>query len=165
MAKRIALLTLSVGSGHVQAAKVIERALEDGADHVEVRTFDAVQMARRWFLWLYVHSYWLMLRHAPGMWRRLFERRQRKRHRSTAPNWAFRRGCREVLRQLKMFSPHLIIVTEIGAAEIAALGKREGWFNVPILAVQTDLETELPWVQREIDLYCVASDHARSQLI
>ncbi len=165
MAKRIALLTLSVGSGHVQAAKVIERALDDGAEPVEVRTFDAIELARQWFLWLYVHPYWWMLRHAPGMWRRLFERRQRKRHRSTAPHWVFRRGCRNVLRQLKAFSPHLIIVTEIGAAEIAALGKREGWFNVPILAVQTDLETEPPWAQREIDIYCVATEQARGQLI
>ena len=144
MTKRIAILTLSVGSGHVQAAKVIERALDDGAERVEVRTFDAIALARQWFLWLYVQPYWWMLRHAPGIWRRLFEHRQRRRHRSTAPHWMFRRGCVEVLRQLKAFSPHLIIATEIGAAEIAALGKREGWFNVPLLAVQTDLETERP---------------------
>lgn len=165
MSKRIAILTLSVGSGHVQAAKVIERALDDGAEPVEVRTFDAIDLAHRWFLWLYVQPYWWMLRHAPGIWRRLFEHRQRKLHKSTAPHWMFRRGCVEVLRQLKAFSPHLIIATEIGAAEIAALGKREGWFNAPLLAVQTDLETEPPWVQREIDIYCVATEHARIQFI
>lgn len=165
MSKRIAILTLSVGSGHVQAAKVIERALDDGAEPLEVRTFDAIDLAHRWFLWLYVQPYWWMLRHAPGIWRRLFEHRQRKLHKSTAPHWMFRRGCVEVLRQLKAFSPHLIIATEIGAAEIAALGKREGWFNAPLLAVQTDLETEPPWVQREIDIYCVATEHARIQFI
>ena len=165
MTKRIAILTLSVGSGHVQAAKVIERALDDGAEMVEVRTFDAIQLARQWFLWLYVQPYWWMVRHAPGLWRRIFERRQRMRHRSTAPHWMFRRGCVEVLRQLKAFSPHLIIATEIGAAEIAALGKREGWFNAPITAVQTDLETEHPWAQREIDIYCVATEQARGQFI
>ncbi len=152
MSKRIAILTLSVGSGHLQAAKAIERALDDGADPVEVRTIDALPLARRWFHWVYVHSYWWMLRNAPGLWRRLFERRQEKCHRSTAPDWVFRRGCREVLRQIKAFSPHLLIVTEIGAAEIAALGKREGWFNVPILAVQTDVHTEPPWAQKEIDI-------------
>ncbi|MGD0694558.1 MAG: glycosyltransferase [Terriglobia bacterium] len=165
MNKRIAILTLSVGSGHVQAAKAIERALEDGAEPIEVRVFDAVELARPWFLWLYVHSYWWMLRRAPGIWRGLFDRRQRKRHRSTAPHWVFRRGCAEVLRRLKDFSPRLVIVTEIGAAEIAALAKREGWFNAPILAVHTDLETEPPWAQREIDVFSVASDRARAQLI
>lgn len=165
MRKRIAILTLSVGSGHVRVAEVIQRALADGGDIVDVRTVDAVELARSWFLWLYVHPYGWMLRHAPGLWRRLFERRQRKRHRSTAPHWVFRRGCAEVLRQLKSFAPNLVIVTEIGAAEIAALGKREGWFNAPILAVQTDFHTEPPWVQREIDIYCVASEEAKAQLI
>lgn len=163
--KRIAILTLSVGSGHVRAGEVIQRALYDGSDNVEVRTLDALETARSWFLWLYVQPYWWMLRYAPWLWRRLFERRQRKLHRSTAPHWLFRRGCVEVLKQVKAFGPHLVIATEIGAAEIAALGKREGWFNVPILAVQTDFQTEPPWVQREIDVYCVGSEEAKAQLI
>lgn len=165
MRKRIAILTLSVGAGHVRASEVIQRALEDEEENLEVKTLDAIDVARSWFLWLYVQPYWWMLRYAPGLWRRLFERRQRKQHRATAPQWVFRRGCVEALRQLKTFAPHLVIATEIGAAEIAALGRREGWFNAPILAVQTDFQTEPPWVQKEIDAYCVGSDEARAQLI
>ena len=163
--KKIAILTLSVGSGHVRAAEVIQRALVDGGDNVEVRTIDVLENAQSWFLWLYVWPYWVMLRRAPWMWRWLFERRLRKRHRSTAPRGLFRRGCAEVLRQLKAFAPRLVIATEVGAAEIAALGRREGWFNAPVLAVQTDFQTEPPWVQREIDVYCVGGEEAKVQLI
>ena len=163
--KRILILTLSVGTGHVRAAEVLQRALYDCLDPVEVRLLDAVRVARSWFLALYVRSYWWALRRAPGLWRWLFERRQRKLHRATAPNWVFRRGCREVLEQLKAYAPHLVIANEIGAVEIAALGKREGWFHAPILAVQTDFQTEPPWVQAEVDVYCVASEEARSQLV
>ncbi len=163
--KRVAILTLSVGSGHVRAAEVIQRVLADMDEEAEIRRLDAIELARSWFLLLYVQPYWWMLCYAPGLWRRLFERRQRKRHRSTAPHWIFRRGCVGVLRQLKTFAPHLIIVTEIGAAEIASLGKREGWFSAPVLAVQTDYQTEPPWVQREIDFYCVGSEEAKSQFI
>jgi processive 1,2-diacylglycerol beta-glucosyltransferase len=158
LSKKIVILTLSIGSGHVRAAQVIQRALADGADNINVKTLDILEFARRWFLWLYVWPYWAMLRAAPWMWRWLFERRQKKQHRSTAPREVFRRGCVEVLRELETFSPHLVIVTEIGASEIAALGRREGWFNAPILAVQTDFQTEPPWVQREIDVYCVGSE-------
>jgi processive 1,2-diacylglycerol beta-glucosyltransferase len=163
--KRIAILTLSVGSGHVRAAEVIQRALADGNGPVEVRVLDALHTARFWFLWLYVRPYWWMLRYAPWLWRGLFERRQRKFHRSTAPHWVFRRGCVEVLKQLQAFVPHLVVATEIAAAEIAALGRREGWFNAPILAVQTDFQTEPPWAQPEIDVYCVGSDEAKAQLV
>jgi processive 1,2-diacylglycerol beta-glucosyltransferase len=158
-------LTLGVGSGHLRASEAVQRALYDGNDPIEVKVVDALDSARRWFHWLYVDPYWWMLRNAPRLWRMLFERRQRRRHNSTAPDWFFRRGCREVLRQIKSLAPQLVIVTEIGAAEIAALGRREGWFNAPILAVQTDFHTEPPWVQAEIDAYCVASEEARGQLI
>lgn len=163
--KRIAILTLSVGSGHVRASEVLQRALLGGGENVEVRMLDALEHARSWFLGLYVRPYWWMLRRAPWLWRWLFERRQAKQHRSTAPRWVFRKGCADVLRRLKSLAPHLVIVTEIGAAEIAALARREGSFNAPVLAVQTDFQTEPPWVQHEIDVYCVASDEARSQLI
>jgi len=162
--KRVCILTLGVGSGHVRASETVQRALNDGSDPIEVKVVDALDSAHRWFHWLYVDPYWWMLRNAPWLWRKLFDLRQHKRHRSTAPSWIFRRGCRETLRQIKSFAPHLVIVTEIGAAEIAALGRREGWYNAPILAVQTDFHTERPWVQAEIDVYCVGSEEARAQL-
>jgi processive 1,2-diacylglycerol beta-glucosyltransferase len=163
--KRILILTLSVGTGHVRAAEVLQRALYDCTDPVEVRLLDVLKVARSWFLTLYVRPYWWLLRHAPGLWRWLFKRRQKKLHRATAPRWIFRHGCREVLEQLKAFAPHLVIANEIGAVEIAALGKREGWFYAPILAVQTDFQSEPPWVQAEVDVYCVGSEEARSQLV
>lgn len=163
--KRIFILTLSVGTGHLRAAEVLQRAFYDRDDPIEVRLLDVLKVARSWFLTLYVRPYWWMLRHAPGLWRRLFERRQKKLHRATAPRWVFRRGCRQVLEQLKAYSPHLVIANEVGAVEIAALGKREGWFFAPILAVQTDFQTEPPWVQEEVDVYCVGSEEARSELV
>ena len=165
MRKRIAILTLSVGSGHMRASSVIESVLRDGDDGLDVRIIDALDMAKGWFEWAYVHPYWWMLRHAPGTWRRLFELRERQRHRATAPHWVFRRGCIKVLEHFQSFAPELVIATEIGAVEIAALGKREGWFQAPILAVLTDLHAEPPWVQPEVDFYCVGSAEARDQLI
>jgi processive 1,2-diacylglycerol beta-glucosyltransferase len=165
MRKRIVILSLSVGSGHVRAAQVVQRALTDGGEDLEILNLDVLAHAHRWFHWVYVDPYWVMLRRFPGVWKSLFERRQEKQHRATAPHWIFRRGCSAVFKRLKEFAPHQVIATEIGAAEIAALAKREGIVNAPVLAVQTDYYTEPPWVQREIDVYCVGSDEARRQLV
>ncbi len=168
--KRIAILSLGVGMGHRRAAEVIETVLHggplaSGVVDIKVQNLDALDLAKRWFFLFYVQPYWWMLRRAPWLWRWLFERRQARLHRSTAPAWVFRRGCRDLLDHLRTMDPHLVIATEIGAAEIAALGRREGFFNAPILAVQTDYQTEPPWVQPEIDFYCVGSDEAKMQLI
>lgn len=163
--KKIAVLTLSVGSGHVRAAEVVQRALADREGAIDVRILDVLDLARSWFRWTYVAPYWAMLRYAPWMWRRLFGLRQRKGHRATAPHAVLRRGCRDSLGQLKAFAPHLVIATEIGAVELAAIGKREGCHNAPILAVHTDFQTEPPWVQPEIDIYCAGSEEAKAQLM
>lgn len=163
--KRVCILTLGVGAGHVRASQAVQRALYDAQDPATVKLIDALESARRWFHWLYVDPYWWMLHHAPWLWRNVFERRQRRQSRATAPEWVFRHGCHDVLHQLRDFAPDLVIVTEVGATEIGCLGRREGWFNAPILAVQTDFQTEPPWVQPEIDAYCVGSEEARAQLI
>jgi processive 1,2-diacylglycerol beta-glucosyltransferase len=163
--KKIMILTLSVGSGHVQASTVIRDALADGPESLEVKNVDAIPLSEPWFPWLYVQPYWWMLRYKREAWRWWYEWRQRKRHRATAPRWVFRRGCVKVLKELRDFSPNLVVVTEVGAAEIAVIGKREGWFAAPILAVLTDFQAEPPWVQREIDFYCVATQQAKTQLI
>ncbi|MGD1104726.1 MAG: hypothetical protein ABSA59_21995, partial [Terriglobia bacterium] len=94
--KRVCILTLGVGAGHLRASEAVQRALYDSNDPIEVKVADALDSARRWFHWLYVDPYWWMLRNAPWLWRILFERRQRKLHHSTAPDWFFRCGCREV---------------------------------------------------------------------
>ncbi|HEV2425974.1 MAG TPA: glycosyltransferase [Terriglobia bacterium] len=165
MKKRVAILTLGVGAGHVRASSVIESALRDGGDDLEILVVDALDLARAWFQWVYVRSYWMMLRYAPAAWKALFERRNNNGHRATAPRWVFRLGCAKVLERFRAFRPELVIANEIGAVEIAALAKREGWFNAPLLAVQTDFHAEPPWVQQEVDFYCVGSGEAREQLV
>ena len=163
--RRIAILTFGVGAGHLRASQAIHQALHDGADNVDARTIDALDLAKPWFQRFYVRPYGWMVRRAPWAWRKMFAWRQFRRHAATAPDWFFRRGCRSVLEQLRTLQPHLVIATEVGAAELAALGRREGWFNAPILAAQTDFHAEFPWVKREIDVYCVGSDEAKCQLI
>lgn len=163
--RRIAILTLSVGSGQLRASQAIHQALHDGADNVDARTIDVLELAKPWFVRGYVRSSRMLLRRAPWAWRKLFDWRQRKQVRKTAPDWFFRRGCRAVLARLKAFRPHLVITTEVGSAQLAALGRREGWFDAPILASQTGFYAESPWVKPEIDIHCVGSEEARRQLI
>jgi processive 1,2-diacylglycerol beta-glucosyltransferase len=163
--RRIAILTLGVGAGNLRASQAVHLALHDGADDVEARTIDILDLAEPWFLRLYAYPSWLMVRRAPSVWRRLFEWRQRKQLRKTSPDWLFRHGCRSVLARLRSFRPHLVIATEMGAARVAGLGRREGWFDAPVLAVQTDFCAQPPWVCKEIDVYSVSSEQSRSQMI
>ena len=67
--KRVCILTLGVGSGHLRASEAVQRALYDSNDPMESKVVDALDSSRRWFHWLYVDPYWWMLRNAPWLWR------------------------------------------------------------------------------------------------
>src|SRR3989442_9304265 len=130
---RVVILTLSFGSGHVRAAEVVQRALLDGGEDVEVRTIDALELARSWFLTLYVRPYWWMLANAPWMWRWLFERREKKVYCGTAPPLLFPRGCAGGPPPDKEVASPPGICTGNGAGGNAALGGGGGGGNGPPL--------------------------------
>src|SRR5579884_4271275 len=163
--RRIAILTLGARAAHMRAAQAIHQALHDGADNVEARTIDALDRAQPWFVRLCALSHGSMARSTPAVWRRLWEWQQRKRLRRTSLDWIFRHACRPVLSRLQSFRPHLVIVVDSDSAQLAALGRREGWFDASILAAQADFYTEPRWVKDEIDVYCAGSEAAKNQLI
>jgi processive 1,2-diacylglycerol beta-glucosyltransferase len=162
--RNITLLTLAAGPGPVRTAEVIQRAVQDGGDNLDLRTLDALELGGGWFRQLYVARWAGALRSTIRQARRLFPWGKSGQE-GELPDWILRQGCREVHRRLRESPPHLVITMDMGAAEIAARAKFDGWFNCPILAVQTELEIEPAWVRREIDVYTVVSDDARAQLI
>lgn len=164
-ARRILLLTLSFGSGHVRAAHTIAAELKRQEPDVEVLVIDALARCRFLFRACYVWPYWAMVRYAPALWARFFARRLAKRHERTAPDWAFRLGCADVFKTIAKFKPETIVATEVAACEIAALAKRDGLTNARLISVITDYEAEPVWIKPEVDTYTVPDEYVRDQLI
>ena len=162
---RILLLTLSFGSGHVRASHVIAKELQDLRPDAQVRVVDALQGCRWWFRAFYVAPYWLMVRHFPSVWRKLFETRLRNRHSRTAPAWAFRRGCAHIFDAIAQIDPDVIVAVEVAACEMAAIAKGDCLTHARLISVITDHETEPVWVKDEVDAYAVADETVREQLI
>jgi processive 1,2-diacylglycerol beta-glucosyltransferase len=163
-APRVLVLTLSFGSGHVQAARTIAREIKRQAPDAEVRTVDALTDCRMLFRAFYVWPYWAMVRYAPALWDRFFTRRTAQMKRNTAPEWAFRFGCPRVFKTILDFKPDAIVATEVAACELAAIAKHDGLAQARIISVITDYEAEPVWVKREVEVYAVADDHVRDQL-
>ncbi|HEV7373406.1 MAG TPA: glycosyltransferase [Pyrinomonadaceae bacterium] len=163
-ARRILVLTLSFGSGHVQAAHTIAREVERQAPDAEVRIVDAISDSRLLFRAGYVWPYWMMIRRAPALWDRFFARRTARMAEHTAPEWAFHWGCPHVFRTIVEFRPDAIVATEVAACEMAVMAKREGLTTAPIINVITDYEAEPVWVKPEVEVYAVADECVRDQL-
>lgn len=162
---RILILTLSFGSGHVRASQTIAKELKRLRPDTRVAVIDALKNCRWWFHAFYVAPYWLMLRHFPGAWRRLFETRIRDQHSRTAPDWAFRFGCPQVFEAIRRTNPDVIVAVEVAACEMAAIAKRQGLPAARLIAVITDHEAEPVWVKQEVDLYAVPDETVGQELI
>ena len=161
---RILVLTLSFGWGHVRAARTIATELLAQAPNAEVCVVDALASPRFLFHAGYVWPYWAMLRYAPALWDWFFNRRLTRKHRRTAPGWAFRFGCPQVFEAIRDFQPDTIVATEVAACEMAASAKRRGLTDARILNVLTDYESEPVWVQPEVDRYAVGDKYVADQL-
>jgi processive 1,2-diacylglycerol beta-glucosyltransferase len=161
---RVLVLTLSFGSGHVQAARTVAREIERRAPDAEVRVLDALADCRFLFRAFYVWPYWAMVRYAPALWDRFFTRRTARMKQNTAPAWAFRFGCPQVFQAISDFKPDSIVATEVAACELAAMAKGDGLTKARIINVITDYEAEPAWVKSGVDAYAVADDRVRDQL-
>jgi processive 1,2-diacylglycerol beta-glucosyltransferase len=163
--RRILVLTLSFGSGHVRAAKAVACEMRAQAPGSEVVVLDALKDCRRLFRAFYEWPYWLMLRYAPMLWDRFSAARITHQHQSTAPAWAFRLGCPKVFSTIKSFTPDVIVAVEVAACEMAVIARRLGLTRAPILSVITDYESEPVWVKPEVAAFTVADEHVRAELI
>jgi processive 1,2-diacylglycerol beta-glucosyltransferase len=162
---RILVLTLSFGSGHVRAAETVARELCALDANANVRVTDALAESRLLFRAAYVAPYWVMVRHAPAVWRWFFARRIKNQSRETAPEWAFQRGCPQVFDEITRWHPRVVVACEVAACEMAATAKRRGLTDAKLVCVITDHEAEPVWVKPEVDLYAVADERVRESLI
>jgi processive 1,2-diacylglycerol beta-glucosyltransferase len=163
-ARRILVLTLSFGSGHVRAARAVADELRRQEPAADVRVVDALEEARIAFRACYAWPYWLMIRRAPKLWERFFESRVARGDEGTAPAWAFRWGCAHVFKLVAEFRPETIVACEVAACELASLAGREGLTSARVVAVITDHDAEPVWVKPEVDAYAVADERVRQQL-
>lgn len=162
--RRIFILTLSFGSGHVRAAHAIEAEIRRSAPQTKLCLVDALKVCRPLFLIFYVWPYWMMVRYAPLLWKRFFEARVARKSKQTAPAWAFQYGCRRVFQEIAQFKPDTIVAVEVAACEIAVIAKRSGLTTARIINVITDHEAEPVWVKPEVELYVVADQRVHKQI-
>ncbi|WP_352431497.1 hypothetical protein [Pyrinomonas sp.] len=164
--RRVLLLTLSFGSGHVRAAQAVAQQISVVAPDARTLVVDALDECRALFRALYVWPYWTMIRRAPALWNGLFAMRRRTQTKlsATAPAVLFEWGCAHVFRTIESFAPDVIVAAEVAACEMAALARRRNLTRARIVAVITDHETEPAWVKDEVDIYAVADERVGEQL-
>jgi processive 1,2-diacylglycerol beta-glucosyltransferase len=154
-------LTIPHGAAHQRVAAALRQALLDVEPGLTVEIVNALEHCARWFR-AYYDSYEIPLKYWPSLWGWI-EGKQHA-HTSTGPGWLYRRGGRGLFRFLEQFAPDIVIATEVGTCELAALHKRERGVKYFLVGATAGVDIDRPWAQPEVGLYPVMPGDLAAQL-
>jgi processive 1,2-diacylglycerol beta-glucosyltransferase len=157
------ILTISNGAGHIRTAQGIASAIRARQPFARVLIADVADYMSPFARFTHIDAYLWIVKHAPAVWDRID--RYQKRQTQTSPEWFYRRGCRRLFDLARQVRPRAIVATEVGCCEIAALIKRDLTLDVPLVAVNAELDADRAWVQPEVDLYCFAAEECAAKIV
>jgi processive 1,2-diacylglycerol beta-glucosyltransferase len=158
---RILILAMPHGAAHQRAAQALREAFAMLEPDAEVAVIDTLRHCSPWFR-AYYNSYLIPLAIWPGLWRWI-ENRQHQAA-STSPGWIYRQGAKPLFRYLRNFAPDVVIATEVGTCELAALYKREANANLSLVGLEL-MDFNRAWVQPEADLFLTTHVDLAAELV
>lgn len=160
----VLILTIANGAGHTRAAEAIALAIRAAGTSRDVLVVDVADYMTRVARFTHVTAYMWLVKHAPTVWDRMDKYQKKQEH--TSPEWYYRRGCRHLFELARSVRPVALIATEVGCCEIAALIKRDlSLDESPLVAVNVNYDADRAWVQSEVNLFCVATEQVRDELM
>jgi processive 1,2-diacylglycerol beta-glucosyltransferase len=152
---------MSHGAAHARAAAALRTAFADLQPSVDAQVVDTLQHCTAWFR-AYYNSYVIPLTVWPSLWRWIESKQSQSE--STGHNWLYRRGARPLFRYLRDYAADVVIATEVGTCELAALCKREAHAHFALVGVEL-MDFNRAWVQPEVDLFLATHPDLAAELV
>jgi processive 1,2-diacylglycerol beta-glucosyltransferase len=163
-ARRILVLSASVGAGHLRAAQAVELALREVAPEATVRNVDVLELTNAAFRRIYGKAYLDLVNRAPHVLGYFYDlldqptRSGRRRGKSDRLRLVVEKlNLRPFIRFLQAEPWDLVINTHFLPAEIIASLRRQERLATPQVTVTTDFETHRLWVNHPCDHYFTAT--------
>jgi processive 1,2-diacylglycerol beta-glucosyltransferase len=169
VAKKILVLSASVGAGHLRAAQAVELALRELAPEAEVQNLDVLELTNAAFRKLYGKAYLDLVNQAPHVLGYLYDlldrvpSKQRKSDRLRLLVEKMNLG--RFLRLLRQGGWDVVVNTHFLPAEMLASLRARGEVQTPHFTVTTDFETHRMWVNQPCDHYFTATDEGAAYLV
>lgn len=166
-AKRLLVVSVSAGAGHVRAAQAICAAAQESFPHVAASHLDLLELVPPGFRALYGDSYIKLVERAPLLWALLYQSTDRRE--SVTPLSRLRRAIerlntRKFDAELERAAPDAIVCTHFLPAELLARRIASGRPTPPVWVHVTDFDIHGLWLQSHMAGYCVASDEVAARL-
>ncbi|MBS1196342.1 MAG: galactosyldiacylglycerol synthase [Proteobacteria bacterium] len=160
-AKRLLLLSVSAGAGHMRAAEAIRAHAENLGAGLCARHIDVMDFVPSGFRKLYTDFYIKLVNKAPALWGYLYQVTNEAEPDSTSQKIrraVERLNARALLKEITAFQPDAIICTHFLPAEILFHQIRKARLNCPVWVQVTDFDLHRMWVIPQMTGYFAANE-------
>jgi processive 1,2-diacylglycerol beta-glucosyltransferase len=165
--KKLLILSISAGAGHVRAAQAVEAASHAARPTIEATHLDLLSLVPADFRKLYGQQYIKLVEKLPQLWSFLYNRSDRP-SRDTLlgrlKRAAEKLNTRKLSAELARLAPDAILCTHFLPAELLSRQRAKGAGLPPVWVQVTDFDVHALWVHPLVDHYCVASDEVAFRL-
>ncbi len=165
--RKVLVLSVSAGAGHVRAAQALCSAAAAGAEF-DAEHLDVMELVPSTFRKAYAESYIHLIERAPLLWAHLYARTDRRSRDSKTD--AIRRGIerlntRRVMAEIEKRRPDAIVCTHFLPAELLSRRIRKGRPTPPVIVQVTDFDVHGLWIHEHMQAYCVATTEVEARII
>lgn len=162
--KRVLIMSVSAGMGHIKAAAALEKTFAADKSVVEVINNDALQYTNKLFRDFYSTFYTSLVKSAPnflGWWYKTSDEPWRT---DTMRHMIDRLNTKPLVRFIRAFDPHIIVCTHFMPAGIISHLIATEQLQAQLSIVVTDFDFHAMWLSRAFHRYFVAIDETKAYL-
>lgn len=159
--KKILLLSVSAGAGHVRAAEAIRAYASSTDANVEVTHLDVMDYVTTSFRKLYTDFYIKLVNNAPALWGYLYNITNDAQADSTMEKVRRkleRMNAQALLKEIARFKPDAIVCTHFLPAEMLSRLIRKEVLHCPVWVQVTDFDLHRMWVHAGMTGYFAANE-------
>lgn len=168
MLRKVLLLSVSAGAGHIRAAQALEKALQEVSsatgEAMEVNHLDILNFTNKVFRHLYSKAYIDLVNkvpEVPGWFYDKLDTPWKNERRRLALD---KLNTRPLVKKLREYQPDMIICTHFLPAEIVSWLKAKERLTSRQAIIVTDFDVHAMWLCHHYEHYFVAIDEARAYL-
>lgn len=164
MFKKVLILSVSAGAGHLRAAEALERAFKNMNAALEVRHVDTLQYTNKIFRHLYSKAYIEMVNKMPDVLGWLYDHLDKPWKNERRRLALDKLNTRPFVKMLKEYQPDITVCTHFLPAEIISWLKAKERISCRQSIVVTDFDVHAMWLCHHYEHYFVALDETRLHL-
>lgn len=165
---KIIIAYVCAGTGHKKAALSLFNYFKENHPDLEINLIDALERTSPLFRKFYIDGYQFLVNRALWLWRFIFWQtslRPLRKFNRAFSIFVYFLNISYFFRLLINENPDYFISTHFLPSEAAEYLKKTNRISSKIITVITDFGVHPFWITKETDIYAIASDYTKEQLI